>query len=190
VALGVDTSREWMRPLSESGSQISDDPELENVKGCWPGPMMQMNLKNGGQPGYEYTWELNKDYFRVCRLEGGEAVKSTDHDAAVMSYLQETGQQVGTRPSPLDSTCTNGELFLVRWPAAKVREKHERENAKALAMLRGGAEDFVQKASAAERAASSRATRFRRSDHALQMENNQGQVVEVWQPDQGIIREG
>lgn len=189
MALGIDDSKSWIRPLSESGSQVSDDPELENMVGCWPGPMMQMNLRNA-LPGYEYTWELNKDYFRVCRLEGGQAVQSTDADSAVMSYLQETGQQVGTRPSPLDSTCTNGELFLVRWSAEKLREKHERENQKALSMLRGGAEDFVQKASAVERAASAKPTRFRRSDHALHMEDNQGQTVEVWQPDKGIIREG
>ena len=189
MALGIDDSGSWMRPLSEEGSQVSDDPNLSEMVGCWPGPMIGLNIRSP-QPGYEYTWELMKDYFRVCRLEGGQAVQSTDTDSAVMIYQQEMGQSIGTRPTPLDSTCNNGELFLVRWPVEKVREKHERENQKALEMLRGGAEDFVQKASAAERAASARPTRFRRSDHALNYEDNQGQVVEVWQPDQGIIREG
>lgn len=189
MGIGIDDSKSWMRPLSESGSQVSDDPELENMIGCWPGPMIGLNIRNP-RPGCEYTWELMKDYFRVCRLEGGQAVQSTDSDSGVMSYLQDTGTQPGTRPTPLDSTCNNGELFLVRWSVEKVREKHERENAKSLAMLRGGAEDFVQKASAAEKASSARPTRFRRSDHALNYEGNDGRVVEVWQPDQGIIREG
>lgn len=193
MSIGIGRDRSWMRPLTPEGSVQTDNPSIKNITGCHPkdSPSFGYNVINA-QPGFEYTWERMDPRERTrIRMEGGQIVKQGEPESSVLSHYAEEGLSPQPhRATPLDSTHNNGEVMLVRWPVDKIRAKHERERAKSLTMVRGGAREYMDKTSGAERLyAQGRPIRFRRSDHSLQSEDERGGTVDVWQPDQGIIQE-
>lgn len=197
MTFGIQRDRSWMKPLTPEGNVQTDDPDLQGITGCHPldSPSAGFNIL-GALPGCEYTHERlptpsDNTLLRI-RAEGGEIMRTGDPDRAAYTLFTERGDpRSHGAASPLDSIQSNGEVMAVRWPEHAVRAKHEREQRKALAMSRGGAEDYVKGASAAERvAAGNRPSRFRRADHSLQSEDSGGNVVDTWQPEGGIIREG
>lgn len=190
MSLGGGKSREWMKPLTADGRSHSD--EFGETIGNSDGPMAQYAISNP-KPGRTYSYErMDGEAFVRVRQEGGRFLKTDDPTKAVFAVMEDRGDysMMTGKATPMDGTQNNGEVVLVEWSPEAARKKYERDQAKALAYARGGAEDFVRGASAAERAASAKPTRFRRSDHSLQGEDATGAVVESWSPDAGIIREG
>tara|TARA_Y100000590_G_scaffold413_1_gene611 strand:+ start:8930 stop:9478 length:549 start_codon:yes stop_codon:yes gene_type:complete len=180
--LGGGKDNNWLAPLDEEGNRQSDDIGLESMIGCHTGSYTGLNVVNP-QPGYEYKWERNTgpDLLR-SRQNGGQVVQSGDPERAAMNEIISDG------PSPLDTSDVYNDVVLMRYPEERMREIREREHDTAQKMMRGGANDFMDRVSQAEEMLSSgRSTRFRRSDHRLDYVSPQGDVVEQWAPEDGII---
>lgn len=186
TVLGGGADREWLEPLDPEGNRdpgYEEEDEFDSMVGCHTGNYFGLNVYNP-EPGFEYVWERNTDRDKLRAIQsGGRMVDANDREfAAVRSVL---GANEG---APLDSLNVYNDVVLFKYPESAIRRKREQEQTKARNMIRGGERSFVDRATAAEREMSpGRATRFARSDHRADLEDAQGNLVDQWAPDRGII---
>jgi hypothetical protein len=189
--LGGGKDREWLRPLTDEGSvDVDGSPELDNLVGCHKGPFIGLNIPNP-EAGFEYVWENRKpSEVMRAKMRGGIRVSAQDPEAVALRAFQD--EHVGkNESSELDSHYDFNDVTLFKYPVAAIRRIREEEQARAGAMMRGGAAEFADRASAIEQHMSrGKDTRFRRKDHGMQLVDRAENVLDEWKPEDGIIREG
>lgn len=182
---GFDSS--WLAPLDDQGNAPVDS--LDNVVGQHSGLYAGLCVVNP-QPDFEYSWARNTDNDRLLvKLRGGQIVQSGDPE---MAYYNQDADAAAAQPTPVDSAQLFGDVILVRTPVEKVRAERDEQQRRARAQLRDAGTDFVEKAGGAERDphyTGGRPTRFKRDDHMIVFEDDQGRAVDQWTPDIGIVRE-
>lgn len=182
--LGGGKSREWLRPLTPEGRLDTDDPNLDDMVGCHKGDFVGLNVINP-DPGFEYVWELNRprDIMRA-KMRGGIRVGADEPESAAMAHLTDSTD------TPVDGYHTFGDVTLFKYPIDKIAKIRAEESARAQAMMRGGAAEFVSKATKLEQEMSrGQATRFKARNHGLQYLDGQENVVDTWNPGDDEIRE-
>lgn len=182
--MGGGKDRRWLTELTPEGNIRTDDPNLDSMVGCHKDQFVHLNILNP-QPGMEYCWVRNTGRDKMLyRQKGYRVVGADDPEMAAMNQVMADG------PTPLDSSDVYGDVILMKAPAEAVRQIRGREQAKAQAQMRGGAADYADKAAAIEEQLSrGLPPRFRRRDHILEFKDGQENTVDVWQPEDGIIRE-
>ena len=186
MSFGGGKNREWLKPLTSEGHIDTEDPDLDNMIGCHTGNFIGLNVLNP-QPGFEYIWERNTGQsIARARMRGGQIVQADDPERAAMSKLMSSHGRTS-----MDSSDVYGDVILMKYPEAAIRSIRAKEQAKAQAMMRGGAAEYAERASAIEEQMSrGMPSRFKRRDHALQSRDSGDNVVDQWSPGGGIIREG
>ena len=185
TTMGGGKDREWLEPLDAGGRRQTEDPSLDNMVGTHAGSYVGLNLL-GAQEGMEYVWERNNpaDVLRA-RQQGGQVVGPDDPERSVMR------EATNVDYTPLDGSEIYKDVVLVRYPAEAVRRRREHIQQKAESMQRGGARDFADRATSMERElAQGLPTRFRRADHRVDFTDSEGQLVDQWTPESGIIDKG
>jgi hypothetical protein len=183
--LGGGKDRQWLEPLDEEGYRRTDEPSLDGMVGTHTGAHVGLNLL-APQEGMEYVWERNNpaDILRA-RQQGGQVVAAEDPERSVMREATDVDY------TPLDSAEIYKDVVLVRYPAEAVRRRREHIQQKSEALQRGGARDFADRATSMERElAQGLPTRFRRADHRVDFTDAEGQLVDQWTPESGIIDKG
>lgn len=180
--IGGGKDRAWLEPLDEEGHIRSDDPDLDTMVGCHEGNYFGLNVVHP-QEGCNYVWERNTrpDLLRI-KTQGGEVVQAGDPELSAFASVETD------RDTQMDSTNVYGDVVLVRYTEEAIRRKRDAENKKAQNMMRSGAKDFLDRATQAERdIAGGQATRFRRNDHRIDLQDDAGRTVDSWVPGDGII---
>ena len=184
--LGGGKDRSWLRPLKDGSVDTLGDPELEGLVGCHQGRFMRLNVP--AQPGFEYIWENRKDIDNA-RLRGGIRVKAEDPEAKIMFSL--SNDPDANEASQIDSYVNFNDVTLFKYPIETIRRIRNEESSRAQAMMRGGAAEYADRASAIERQMSRGLdTRFRRADHSMRVVDNADNTIDEWRPEDGLIREG
>jgi hypothetical protein len=188
--LGGGSDRMNLKPLNSEGNRDGNDhPELDEMVGCHTGTSYGLNLGRA-RPGHTYVWERRKgpDILR-SKQRGGTVVEKGDDDYPVSATL--TG---GLEPTSLDSGEIYEDLVLFRYPEEAVRQRREREQAKANEQLRSGAEEFVSQATQAEIEYSGGGpTRFAARRHRMDFRaghRDESPLLDQWTPDKGIVDDG
>lgn len=189
--LGGGKDRGWLRPLTPEGNlDTYGDPDFDNMVGCHTGQFIGLNVPNA-EPGYEYVWENRKSAeIMKAKLRGGYRVRIDDPEGIALQKLQDN--YVGrNETTPIDSHYNFNDVTLFKYPIERIREIRSEENAKAQAMMRGGAAEFADRATSIERQMSrGQDTRFRRRDHSMRVVDQADQTLDEWQPEDGLIHEG
>ena len=185
--LGGGSDLQWLAPLDEDGNRNLDLDDLaQETVGCHVGPYAGLNVVNP-QPEFEYSWANNRpDDLLIARHHGGQVVQSGDPEMAAYSQLVYDGE------TPVDSAELFPGVVMIRTPTSRVRERREREQAKADAMLTGGQSEFENKTTQGEEEYANLdgrgPTRFTRREHHIEFEDHSGRVTRHWRPGDGIMR--